>query len=354
MKAANRSGTVIKMTDTKRRKPYKAIVTLDWVINPETGRAVQKRKCIGYFESQTAARKALLEYNESPYNIDASKLTFRDVYEKWSDEHFPKVSDSAVKGYHAAYSLCSSISRMKFIDIKLDDLQYVIDASGKNTPTLKKLKGMFGQMYDWAVIHDVVTPDRDKTPYLDVTKAGNPNKIDREPFTHAEIEQLWKLAERNKYATIPLMMIYSGVRVSELLDLKKANVNLEERWFDVTASKTAAGIRKVPINDKVYPFFERWYNDSKISYLLYSLQGKHFSYATFYNSNNSPWNKIMEEINATHKPHDTRHTCATLLTAAGVDKRLINRIIGHEGESLAERVYTHLEIETLRDAINKI
>ncbi|MFR3038156.1 MAG: tyrosine-type recombinase/integrase [Agathobacter rectalis] len=46
------------------------------------------------------------------------------------------------------------------------------------------------------------------------------------------------------------MLIYTGVRVSELLDLKKENINLKERWFDVTESKTQAGIRKVPISKK--------------------------------------------------------------------------------------------------------
>ena len=37
------------------------------------------------------------------------------------------------------------------------------------------------------------------------------------------------------YQTI-LMLIYNGVRVSELLDLKKENVHLEERYFDVVGS----------------------------------------------------------------------------------------------------------------------
>lgn len=54
------------------------------------------------------------------------------------------------------------------------------------------------------------------------------------------------------------MLIYNGVRVSELLNLKKENVHLSEQYFDVVDSKPENGIRKVPIADKVLPFYERW------------------------------------------------------------------------------------------------
>ena len=44
--------------------------------------------------------------------------------------------------------------------------------------------------------------------------------------------------------SVILMLIYSGVRIGELLVLKKENVSLSEKWFDVTASKTEAGIQR--------------------------------------------------------------------------------------------------------------
>lgn len=45
---------------------------------------------------------------------------------------------------------------------------------------------------------------------------------------------------------------YTGVRISELLDLKKENVYLDEQYFDVLASKTENGIRKVPLPTRYY------------------------------------------------------------------------------------------------------
>lgn len=56
------------------------------------------------------------------------------------------------------------------------------------------------------------------------------------------------------------MLLYNGVRISELLDLKKENVHLDEQYFNVISSKTENGICKVPIADKVLPFYQSWFD----------------------------------------------------------------------------------------------
>ena len=55
-----------------------------------------------------------------------------------------------------------------------------------------------------------------------------------------------------------------------------------------------------------------------------------------------------------HRPHDTRHTCISLLASAGVDERVVKKIVGHKGQGVTQVVYTHFEIAELIDAINKI
>ena len=88
--------------------------------------------------------------------------------------------------------------------------------------------------------------------------------------------------DSNEYISIVLMLIYSGVRVGELLDLKKEDVNLSEKWFDVIASKTEAGVRKVPIADKVLSFFESWMQRNDCEYLVSTAKGRHFDYRNYY------------------------------------------------------------------------
>lgn len=350
MKLPNGYGSVYKLPG-KRRCPYRAIVTERWLLDECTGTWKQKRKTIGYYPTKNDAMIALAEYNKSPFDLETSKITFAEVYDRWSDEHFPTISDSNVKGYKASYTLCSPIEKKRFVDITLDDLQYLVDISGKNTPTLRKFKVMLGLVFKYAVIHDIIPPDRNKVQYLDIKKAGNPNAYNRTPFSKKEIETIWNCKDANIYFGVILILIYSGVRISELLDLKKENVNINERWFDVTASKTQAGIRKVPINQKILPIVKYWYDKNDCEYLISTPEEQHFSYRNYYDSY---WKPFMQQLNFEHRPHDCRHTCVSLLSESGVDERMIKKIVGHKGQGVTQQVYTHFDIAALVDAIDKI
>lgn len=51
--------------------------------------------------------------------------------------------------------------------------------------------------------------------------------------------------------------------------------------------------------------------------------------------------------------HSLRHTAVTFLKAAGVSDALAQAIAGHESAAVS-RIYTHLDTETLRGAIDKL
>ena len=139
MRLPNGYGGISKLSGN-RRNPWRARITDGWTLDEKTKTLKQKYLTIGYYPTRQAALKALAEYNESPYDIDARKVTFAEVYDKWSDRKFEEISPSNVNGYKAAYKLCSALYDMKFSDIKLSHLQGVIDTSGKAYPTKKKIK----------------------------------------------------------------------------------------------------------------------------------------------------------------------------------------------------------------------
>ena len=288
---------------------------------------------------------------KSPFDISASKITFKEIYDRWSASKFSSISESNVKGYKASYKLCKSLYNKVFKDIRLADLQYVVDNCGKNYPTLRKLKVLFGQLYDYAMMNDIC--NKDYSQFVDIVKYKdhNPNKMDRNKFTKEDIKFLWKQKD-DKYYQIVLMLIYTGVRISEMLDLKKENVHLDEQYFDVLASKTENGIRKVPIADKVLPFFKNWYKDTESEYLIHTEDGEQFKYRNYYDSYFLP---LMSNLGLTQTPHCCRHTCVSMLVKADVSQTIIKKIVGHSGAmTLTEKIYTHLDIEELLNAINKI
>ena len=294
----------------------------------------------------------LADYNNNPYDLEASKISFAEVYEKWSAEKYPTVSKSNVHGYIAAYNLCKSLDNKIFKDIKLVDLQHVVDICGKNYPTMRKLKVLFNQLYDYAIKNDIC--NKNYSEFVDIVryKDRNPKKYDRKKFSKEETNRLWELKD-DKYYQIVLMLIYNGLRISEFLDLKKENVHLEEQYFDVIDSKTENGIRKVPIADKVLPFYKEWFDSAPCcEYLLHTEENKHFLYRNYYDSYFTP---LMQNLNIEKTPHCCRHTCISMLAEAGIDQTMIKKIVGHSGAmTLTEKVYTHFDVQELVKAINKI
>ena len=335
----------------KRRRPYVVKKTVGWHYDEVKDKMIQEQMTIGYAATRAEGLQMLAEYNNNPFDLKASKVTFQEVYERWSKEKFPTISHSNVKGYEASYKVCESLYRKVFRDLKLVDLQTVVDTCGKNFPTLKKLKSLFNQLYEYAMKNDICS--KDYSEFVDIVKYKdkNPDKRDHNKFTKEEIERLWTLAE-DPYYQIVLMLIYNGCRISEFLDLKKEDVHLDEQYFDVIASKTENGLRKVPIADKLLPFYKAWFEGSACKYLLHTPDQKHFDYRNYFDSYFTP---LMEQLGFDHTPHDTRHTCISLLTEADVNPTTIKKIVGHSGAmTLTERVYTHLDIQILVDAINKI
>ncbi len=98
--------------------------------------------------------------------------------------------------------------------------------------------------------------------------------------------------------------------------------------------------------------FKAWYKGSPCEHLLYCPSGTAFDYRNYYDSY---WTPVMESLGFDHKPHDTRHTCVSMLAEAHVDTTMIKKIVGHSGAmTLTERVYTHLDVKALLEAINQI
>lgn len=105
---------------------------------------------------------------------------------------------------------------------------------------------------------------------------------------------------------------------------EKENVHLSEQYFDVIDSKTENGIRKVPIADKVLPFYQRWLHDcSDCEYLIHTLDSQHFTYYMYYHNVFQP---LMFRLHIDHTPHCCRHTTISLLAEAHVDQTTIKKL----------------------------
>ena len=111
--------------------------------------------------------------------------------------------------------------------------------------------------------------------------------------------------------------------------------------------KTKAGKNRViPISKSILPFIKRRLGNE---YLITNHAGEQMKYWNYYEEK---WKKIMEQLQMEHKPHDARHTFASLMDSAGANKLCIKRIMGHASKDITDKVYTHKDIQELREAID--
>ncbi len=341
MKKANGTGSITKLSG-KRRKPYIVRVTLGW--NENTGQQI--RKTIGLYSTQKEANKALADYLDTPYDLELSNISFKDIYDKWSKLKYPKVSHSAILGYQSAYDNVEKLHNMKIKDIKTRHLQEAMDSCSKGQATKKKIKYLFGQMFAYALQNDIVSKDYSK--FVDIGKDTTENK--REPFNNKEIAILWQHLDDIEFIDTILIMIYSGFRIGELLELKIENIDLINQTMTGGLKTEAGKNRLVPIHSKILPLIKKRYNKEQ-KYLIVNFKGKQMKYDNYYREKFIP---IMEQLNMNHRPHDCRHTFATLLSNADANATAIKKMIGHESYITTEKIYTHKDTEELRKNIELI
>ena len=145
-------------------------------------------------------------------------------------------------------------------------------------------------------------------------------------------------------------MIYSGLRIGELLLIKSTDIDLENEIITGGIKTDAGKNRIIPINKKILPFIKNRLEEGH-EYLIVNSRNKPMKYDNYYRERFIP---IMEQLNMNHRPHDARHTFATLMNNADANRTSIKKIIGHSSYETTEKIYTHKDIEELRKAINLI
>lgn len=147
-----------------------------------------------------------------------------------------------------------------------------------------------------------------------------------------------------------LIMIYTGFRVGELLDLKTENIKLEEGIM-IGGLKTEAGKdRIIPIHNKILPLIKNLYNP-KNEFFIINSKGQQMKYSNY---RREKFDVVMKKLGMNHSPHECRHTFATLMSNADANSVAITKIMGHENYGLTKKVYTHKDVEELKKAVDSI
>jgi integrase/recombinase XerD len=198
------------------------------------------------------------------------------------------------------------------------------------------------------------------SPLNDIESPKIENKLP-EILTEDEIKRLIssvnldsEFGQRNK--TIIEVLYGTGIRVSELTDLKLSNIFFDENILKVTGKGNKE--RFVPLGKIASIEIKKYLNDrdklkinSKFSDILFlNRYGRQLTRSMIFKVINdySKNAKIDKKIS----PHTLRHSYATHLLKNGADLRTIQLILGHESITTTE-IYTHLDTFHLEDVLKK-
>lgn len=264
-------------------------------------------------------------------------ITLRQLFNEWLPIHSQSISRSAVNSYHIAFKHISNISDMSITDIHFQHLQNVIDSmhvKGLSYSSCKKVRTVLNQLFNYAIIKDY--PISNYALHLNL--GPNVPTIKRRVFTRQQINKLWAID--TSYSRMILILLYTGLRIGELLNLRRQDINRRSSYLIVKHAKTKAGEgRIIPIHHRIAPLIEQVYNstDNYLFPISYTTFRKHFQ-------------DVLKQLNCKHTIHDTRHTFASLLDAVAPPNAL-RSLLGHKQGDITTRVYTHKTIRELRKSI---
>ncbi|NWC99760.1 site-specific integrase [Pseudomonas sp. P7779] len=208
------------------------------------------------------------------------------------------------------------------------------------------------QFWQWACTHEPQWRQNYKgqvNPFekhiLPTMKGKAKKEAARKAFTIEEIGTLHAAAKEQGLSTLAdliLLGTYSGGRIEELCQLRTENVITVEgvTMFDITDSKTVAGIRQVPIHPKLKRLVARLAAASADGFLIPSESKNKYGIRSDALSKAFGRLKTAQGFGSTHVFHSIRATVITLLVRADVPDRLIREIAGHESGTVTFDVYS--------------
>ena len=334
MRLPNKYGGIVYLGE-KRRRPYGARITIGWGENKR-----QKYKYLGYFEKWEEALSCLADYYKNPYDVTTKKTPLNDIWEEWSEKHAKNVSKSSMNIYRNAYKKLERFHSTPIADLRASHVQNIIDSEAFSSARIIKI--VVGLLFDFAMKKEIV--EKNIADLLELPKKPTKKKK-KEPFSVDEI-RLIESKEGELHADMLIVLLYTGLRITELFELETNKIDLENRIM-VGGMKTEAGTnRTIPIHKKIIPIIERVMGEK---YLFQSPRGKKY----LYSNEGLKLNRYLKELGLNHTIHETRHTFVSQCDRLGMNKITLKRIVGHSTKKdITEDIYTHKSHDDLIEAID--
>lgn len=290
-------------------------------------------------------------------------------------------------GYQFVLNLVSkeSFGCLKIRDIKPSDAkQWFIKLyqDGRRYSTITSVRGVLRPAFEMAVEDDIIRRNPFSFQITDVV----PNDSKTRQAISGEVKErfLTFIRESRHYSQHYdeiIILLGTGMRVSELYGLTRADLDFEARRIKVERQltrirhceyyvekpKTASGERYIPMTDEVYQAFQNAVQRRKQPKVELLIDG-HTGFL-FLDKDGKPkvamhlehvMKRIVDRYNDAHEdklpsitPHVLRHTFCTEMANSGIDLKSLQYLMGHSDAGVTLNVYTHASYEAAENAMRK-
>lgn len=274
-------------------------------------------------------------------------------------------SDNTVQGYLSDLAKLSQFLELElpqksFKTIQLKDLQYFLAYLydfGLNEQSQARIISGIKAFYKFLMLENYIEINP-----TDLLEAPRLSRKLPDTLSYTEIQMILDAIDlsrpegpRNRAM---LETLYScGLRVSELINLKHANLFLDVDFIRVIGKGDKE--RLVPIGNAAKKYIEIYTKEVRV----HTAPQKGHENIVFLNRRGKSLSRVMvfyvikaaaeaAGIKKTVSPHTFRHSFATHLVEGGADLRAVQEMLGHASITTTE-IYTHLDQSYLKDTITQ-
>lgn len=272
----------------------------------------------------------------------------------WLEDGLSQNTISAYRADLTMYSQWLSYKHKKDVlkSSELDIAAYVAElhSSSKATSSNRRLSTL-KKFFVWALRQKMVTVN----PCEKIKSAKQPLRVPK-TLSELNVEALLNAASPDtplglRDRTMLELMYASGLRVSELVDIKTVELGMTEGVLRITGK--GGKTRIVPFGEEARAWLEKYMGSGRSAIL-----GGQVTDALFVTSRGAGMTRQMfweivkktafkAGINAPLSPHTLRHAFATHLLNHGADLRVVQLLLGHSDISTTQ-IYTHVARERLK------
>ncbi len=342
-----------------------------------------KRNCVSLREK----KKEIWKNQDKGIIPDGGEITVLELVKRYvSQKRGVRHNTKANYGFVINIIAKEPFGSKKINRVRLSDAKgwlIKLQEDGRGYSTIHTVRGVVRPAFQMAVDDDLIP----KNPFgFQLSTVIVNDSVTREALTRKQEKEFLEFVKNDKHFCKYYDGIYilfkTGLRISEFVGLTVHDIDLDARTITVDHqlqrkrnmeyiiedTKTAAGIRVIPMAEDVYESFKRIISSRKMLKKEPVVGGrKGFLYL---DKNNMPvvalhWEKyfqhICEKYNRIYKiqmpkvtPHVCRHTFCSNMAKSGMNPKTLQYIMGHSDIGVTLNTYTHVGYEDAREEINRV